>query len=526
MRGLGVRLLAIIATCTALLVTPGVAGATSAAGTPRKGGTLTVLSLLDNANGWDPIKFQGIPIFSETPVQFAVYDALFYVDQATLKLVPRLGLSLTTSDGGTTWTLKLRPNVQFSDGTPFDASAVQFNWQRIADPANKAFAVSAANVISSTSVVDPQTLKITLSAPNPNWNQIVANKLAWIGSPTAIKSAGANYGNKPVGAGPFLMQQWVKDSQYTLVRNPNYWDKGRPYLDQIIVKPITDETSRYNTFRAGDANVSFTADPTTMSQAATDKVKLITMSANAGGWSLSMNNTKTPFDDPRVRTAMDLALDRNQFNDTRRGGDPSSLVSTLETKRSPFYDPKITVPKYDLAGAQKLIDEVVRETGKPVTFSIDLGAASGSPVDDAQLLQAQLQKLKNVQISLVPQAGATLIAKINAGNYQSYTTTSNRWNEPSTDFVNVFHGGSNFNFSHYSNPTVDSMLDQLKSATDQKTRVQLVHSAEQQILKDSPVAWYTRFVSAEMIDKTVRNYNVVFDQVPLFDGVWLATKKG
>jgi peptide/nickel transport system substrate-binding protein len=504
--------------------TSAAAASTDRAAGPQRGGTMTIIKSAEQSGGQDPIFYLGHPSpATQAGQDFAIYDALFMYDSESLKLVPRLATSMTTSDGGTTWTLKLRPNVKFSDGTTFDAAAVQFNWQRIADPANKSPNISAANVVQAYQVVDPTTLRVTLKSADPNWNQTVASKLAWIGSPTAIKAEGAGFGAKPVGAGPFILKEWVRDDHYTFVRNPNYWEKGRPYLDEVDFKVITDTNAAYNTFKSGAANLFYLYDPLVAGQAQQDGYKEIPWIPNGGGQSLTMNNAKAPFNDVRVRQAVDLALDREAFNKTRRFSSKQFLMTSIDLPGSPFYDKNIAVPKYDLAAAQKLIDQVVQETGKPVSFTLN---AFTTPYlsQDAELVQAQLAKLKNVDVKLETLASSVGIARYTGGDYQVFYLGSPRWSEPTTDFYSSFFTGNSQNTARYSNPTVDAWLTQLKTAADQKTRVQLVHDVEKQVLKDAPVVWYTRIVHYQVLDKSVQDY-VSYSTDPLLDSVWIKSKR-
>lgn len=157
---------------------------------------------------YDPIHLYGAPNgVAEQPMAFAVYDSLFLIKQSDMTLEPELGLSFTSPNGGKKWTLKLRPNVKFSDGTSFDAAAVMFNWQRLADPANNANDASIADEIQTMAVVNPLTLNITLKTADPLWNIEASSKsLSYIASPTAINTEGANFGMHPVGAGPFILR--------------------------------------------------------------------------------------------------------------------------------------------------------------------------------------------------------------------------------------------------------------------------------------------------------------------------------
>jgi peptide/nickel transport system substrate-binding protein len=524
------RIAAIVAAAGLVATGTGAAGAsTQAAAKPRQGGTLTFLKQTEApAYGWDPVKFQGTQSAFETPQAFAIFDALFYEDPATLRLVPRLGLSFTSTDAGTTWTLKLRPDVKFSDGTDFNADAVQFNWQRAQNPANMPSTLGGpvAAQIQTMTVVDPLTLRVMLKSPDPNWNRRVAEKQAWIGSPTALRASATAFATKPVGAGPFILKDWVRDSQYTFARNPNYWEKGQPYLDQLVVKLVPDDTTALNTVRSGAANVQMTYDPTIAAQGKQSGFKVAAMASNGGGWSILFNTAKAPFNDVRVRQAINMAIDRQAFNTNRRNGDTSMLMTTTDAPGTPFYDPTVRMPKYDLAGAQKLIDAVVAETGKPVQFTLTYFNTAQYIVQDAQYLSAQLSKLKNLEITQEPLGASAVVAKYSPGAFQAVLNVNQaRWNEPAIDVVNLFQSTSSGNISRYSNPTVDAALNQLVTAADQKTREQLVHTAMAQIVKDAPMAWYTRTPSFAVLDKSVRGYDIYFDQIPLSDGLWAATNK-
>src|SRR5262249_34522653 len=157
------------------------------------------------------------------------------------------------------WTLKLRSGVKFSDGTAFDAAAVKFNWDRAKDPAELSPAASIMKQVTSMQIIDPVTLKITLTAANSAFPAVIATTgpMTLIGLPAASAKSEPAYGSAPVGAGPYLLKEWVRRDHMTLVRNPTYY--GKTYLDQIIIRDIPDEQQRYNTLLSGGADMSFTS---------------------------------------------------------------------------------------------------------------------------------------------------------------------------------------------------------------------------------------------------------------------------
>jgi peptide/nickel transport system substrate-binding protein len=371
-------------------------------------------------------------------------------------------------------------------------------------------------------VVDPTTLQVTLKAPNLNFNHEVAQKIAWIASPTALQSEGSNYGTHPVGAGPFLLTSWTPNSQSTLTRNPNYWQAGQPYLDTVIVKILLDQNQMYNTLKTGGGNVMTVVSlPMFPAQAEKDGLNTVLMDALGGGFTFGFNNAKPPFNDPRVRKAIDLAIDRDHLNQVTRSGSPATLITTLDRQGTTYYDPNIGVPKTDLAAAQKLIDQVVAETGKPIEFTFTSFNAPNL-VTDSQELQAQISKLKNVTMKLDVLASTQVVQAYTTGNYQA-TQLGLTWNVPAIDMARLFSSTSPFNYTHYSNPQVDAALKQLAATTDKQTQVQLVQSIEKQVLNDAPVAWYTRTPYWQIYDKSVQNYQNAFDHIPLLNAVWLSS---
>jgi peptide/nickel transport system substrate-binding protein len=368
-------------------------------------------------------------------------------------------------------------------------------------------------------VVNPLTLQITLTAADPSWNYRVAQSIPWIASPTALKTEGTNYGTHPVGAGPFILQSWVPNSQYTFVRNPHYWEAGHPYLDQLIVKPISDTQQAVNTFKVGGADVIQVYDPMSIAEAQQGGYKLVE-TATSGGWSLGFNNTKPPFNDLRLRQAIDLAVNRDQFNKTARNGDATFTIATLDPSGSIFYDQTIKSDTYDPTAAQQLIDQIVAQTGKPVQFTLT-GYNFGVGKEDGVLLQAQLNQLKDVHVTLTEEDATSLVRDFNSGNFDVYEDFSPRWVVPSTDLVNAFQTKGLFNYVGYSNPTVDAMLHQLSATTNPQDQVPLVHNVEKAVLNDHAVAWYARAVDASVLNNRVHNFQIYYDQQPLLDSVWV-----
>ncbi|MFB2898743.1 ABC transporter substrate-binding protein [Aerosakkonemataceae cyanobacterium BLCC-F50] len=267
-------------------------------------------------------------------VQQQIYDRLLKFKPGTTDLQPSLATSWSVSADGKTWTFKLRPGVKFHDGTNFDAEAVKFNVERWWDAKNPngyrnagksyeiwqqifgGFKGDPNSLLQDFKVVDKSTIQFVLKQPFAAFPSAIGSGFFGIASPTAIKKAGANYGTPnslAVGTGPFIFKEWRTGDRVTLAKNPNYWQKGFPKTNQLVIRFITDPAARLAQLRAGQ--IDFTVD------LAPDQIKEIQSDRNLDavprpsfnvGY-LALNTSYKPLSDVRVRQAIDLAIDKQQI---------------------------------------------------------------------------------------------------------------------------------------------------------------------------------------------------------------------
>jgi peptide/nickel transport system substrate-binding protein len=427
---------------------------------------------------------------------------------------------MTSTAGGAQWTLQLHPNIQFSDGTAFDANAVMYNWQRIQNPANHALAAASTSNIQTMNVTDPVTLQITLKTPDPNFNYRVAENLAWIASPTALQREGTSFGTHPVGAGPFLVQSYVYNSETILARNPTYWQKGLPYLNEVVIKDVFDSTQAFNTLTSGGADMILGAQVTNLAQATSDGLGSMGQTAVVGGWAMLMNNSKPPFNSPQVREAMALALNRQQYNQAVNGGAASLSMSTLTLPGTPYYDSSLTLPQTNLAQAQTLINQYVAQTGSPVKFTF-INSATGL-LTNVQEVVAQLEQLKNVQVSIESVSSPVAQQDYATGAFQAALSDTDAVFVPSTDLSRYYLSTSPSNVTRFNDPAVDTLLKQLSATSDPQMQKQLESSIEQGLLKDNPEAWLTPYTLFYFYHKNVMNLQLAYNDEPLLGTMWIA----
>jgi peptide/nickel transport system substrate-binding protein len=393
---------------------------------------------------------------------FSVYGALVTFDPAEAAVVPVLAESFEPNDDFTSWTITLRPDLVFSDQTPFDAEAVRVNWERIKDPANRSPAAGTAATIATLTVVDELTLEAALVQPNAAFpNAVSRTALNYVASPAAIAS-GHDLANQPIGAGPFLLESWTRDDRMELVRNPDWFDAPRPYLDRLTIRVVTDPTQRADTFATGDADGYYiTAQEHADLGIERRDAELVSVQLSSG-FSVLFNNTVPPFDDPRVRRAIAMGFDRDVTTDIGYPGQVGTHNYTLEA--TPFYTEDAALPPYDPEGAQALIDEVVAERGEPITFTL-WGTTNPQNTSLREFIQTSLNQLDGIEVETEGLDSPTFVPRILQGDFE-VTTWGYPWRDPEPLLYTNFHSGLPSNLGRYSNPDVDAAFEAGRASTD------------------------------------------------------------
>jgi peptide/nickel transport system substrate-binding protein len=417
------------------------------------------------------------------------------------------------------WTMKLRPNIKFSDGTPYDANAVKFNWLRLQDPSKTAMRAAQANLMQTIDVVDPLTVKITLKSKNAVFPQVVA-LIPFIGSPQAIQQLGDDkFNNAPIGAGPFLMKEWVRDSRMVLVRNPNYWRAPLPYLDQVIARPIQDESQRINTFLSGDANFIYT-------NLAPSSVTLgngggVPYPAIINGGTLMYFNVRVkPFSDVRARQAVTMAIDRADLNKTTNGGVLAPQNSVFRDD-SPFFDPGILQLQYDPTKAQQLFDQLAAETGGPLTFNI---TSFNTGVYNIALpyIQAKLNSYKNVKVTVEPEASAVHQLRVPRGDFQAALYAS-PFDDPEPAFTSIYVCNAPQTPTGFCDSKFDSLVVDQRETLDPQKRISDIKEMQKILYQQVPVFFFEKRAAWDFGAPTVQNVTLVNDGLALYDRIWIKT---
>lgn len=481
----------------------------------RQGGSITI-PLPVESRGLDPFvsSYTGT---ADSSRMAALYDFLVWLDPATGKVVPRIAESMTADATGGVWTLKVRPGVTFTDGTPYDAAAVKANWDANNDPAMSSIHRAAMAGVTSE-VVAPLELRVNLARPNLNFDRTVASALAHIASPTAFRADPKGFGTKPVGAGPFTLKEWVRGSHQVMVRNPGYWQAGLPKLDQVTFKVIADNAQILNTISTGQADLTITTDGQAAANAKAKNLQAVTAQVD-GGQYFMMNLRKPPFDDARARRAVAMALDpaammKTLFNDDVQPG------HGVFRKNSPLVDASVPQqPTYNQAEAQRLFDELAAE-GKAVNFTF-LTQQHTTARKTAEYMQSRLQQYRGVKMEIeAVEIGAYITKGLVNRDFQAQNF--GMWlSDPDPGIDSLFRSSSPTNYAGYKNPAADQALDKARAATTLEGRKAGYTELVKLIAADVPLFVWQEATTSIVHQPRLTGLKIVNDGALVMDQVGL-----
>ncbi|GEP48141.1 peptide ABC transporter substrate-binding protein [Microbacterium saccharophilum] len=386
------RLALAAATAVSAMMMSACATAGSETATPDATEITVALAL---PTSWDPITSR--TGFDINTISLA-YASLTRLD-ADGAVQPSLAESWEYSDDGTAITFTLRDGLTFSDGEPVDAAAVKAFFDRGTTQEDSHLKDQLADLKEVT--VDSE-LEVTLHLTEVDYQipYLVAGRTGAIASPEAGTDP-ARLAIEPVGAGPFILTDFVPESQATFVKNPDYWDAENIHIDELVLKPRLDAATVVAAIQSGSVDVAVI--PATQVDAAEAAGIDVTIETALTASDASINLNKAPFDDPAVVEAFRYAFDRQAFVDAVTAGRGSVTHQPFPEGYLAFNPAVEDLWDYDPAKAKQLLADAGYEEGE---LSVGITAQAGAEVA-AELTQAQLEAIGvNSTISVVP-AGST-----------------------------------------------------------------------------------------------------------------------
>ena len=435
-----------------------------------------------------------------------VFEGLLSYKPGTTEVQPSLAEALPeVSADGLTYTFKLRQGVKFQDGTEFNADAVVFNFNRWSDPKSEfkfegdsfdyydsMFGPDGSRVIKEVTAPDPATVKIVLNKPQAPFLQNIAMPSFAFGSPTAIKEKKDKYKSEPVGTGPFTFKEWKRNDSITLEKNADYWQKGLPKLGKVIIRVIPDNSARYTALQNGEIDLMEGVNPDDLKslESNSDLQKIVRDSFNIGY--VGFNTKKAPFDNPKVRVALNYAVNKEAIVQAFYGGLAQPAINPMPPSTL-GYNSDVKDYPYDLDKAKQLLAEAGYPNGLPNALTFYAMPVSRPYMPDgkkvAEAIQADFEKI-GVKTKIESPEWATYLDDTKKGDKDDLFMLG--WTgdngDPDNFLFTLLHkdaiGGNNRAF--YSNPAVDKLLSEGQSETDPAKRVELYKQAQVLIKQDAP----------------------------------------
>lgn len=392
-----------------------------------------------------------------------IYEGLTAVTP-TLDVEPALATSWTISPDGKTYTFKLRPNVSFHDGKPMEAADIVSALTRVKAAAIGSPLASRLSAVETITAVDAGTVELKLSAPSGALLSSLAN-IAIV--PRGHEADKDTLGKAPVGTGPFKFADWKPNGYIQLAKFDKYWEAGLPKVDGVKFNIVPESTARIVGLTSGTYQVLPAVDPATAATlSAQPGVKLET-TLELAYTMLGINTSRPPLDNPKVRFALNQALDRSEiiaaalFGAGVPGGplSPSLKSWALDVSAFPCYKP-------DLAAAKAALKEAGVAT--PLKLSI-ISLPRQDIKDVTQVVQQQLKKV-GIELEIKPVELGQFIQDWKNSNFDLFASSNAGAPDPDDYFYRTFRSDGSTNVFKYKSAEVDTLLDKGRAELDGKAR--------------------------------------------------------
>jgi peptide/nickel transport system substrate-binding protein len=519
-----------------LMASLSVAISAAAAPSAQRGGTLSY-GLYQSPDQLDP---NLSPYRPSQIVFFQIFDTLIIRDKKDKSFKPHIASSWTISPDGRVYTFKLRPGVRFHDGTPVDAAAVKFNFDRTHDPKLATrIADVAVGFYDHAVVVDPLTVEIHLKGP---WAPFLdaASLYYRLVSPAAVRKYGdAEFGTHPVGSGPFRFVEWVPNDHITLARNDAYtWSAptanhpGPAYVDGVTFRIIPEDATRVAALENGEVQAIDTAPARDLERLArTGRFHALVGFAPGRPFSFAINVTKSPTDELPVRQALEYGINRAGIVNIVYGP-YQKLGAYLPAygDLTPYtwgYDKTAGIYDFNPSKAKRLLDEAGWKPG-PDGIRQKNGARLSIPLGDwdhgaPEVMQEQLRAIGiDLKVIIAP-------ALVVNENQRKFVTLLSPLPAARTDPNTVsrmhsrFVGGGGFNFAFVKNPDLDRLLDEQVAETNPAKRLALLSTIQHIIMEQ---AYFLPVYDYDNISLAAQNvHDLQFNELgffPILHDAWLS----
>ncbi len=460
----------------------------TAAASPKRGGTLTVGILggssSDTVDGNTPLSY------TDNARLANLYDPLLTFDRDA-KIEYNLAEELTANADATSWTIRLKPGIEFHNGKTLTSEDVKFTLNRIASGNLTGAPLLAVADVKNIEILDSQTLRVPMLAPVAVFNEILA-------SPWTFQMVPVGYDPKqPVGTGAFKFNSFTPGQQSVFDRNPNYWDDGMPYLDQLILVDAGDGSAQTQGIQGGQFDAIDQVTPAAV--AGLTSAGINTTVSRGYSWNpIVMRTDVAPFDDVRVRQAFRMILDRPQAAQLAIGG-YGAIGNDLFAPFDATYNNDLPQRVQDIEQAKSLLKAAGHDS---LTVNLVTSQQIGVGIYETAQIFAEQAKAANVTVNLQNLTQAAFYGP----EFTKYPFAQDTWSLY-TYMVQVYYSmlpTSQYNETHFSNPQYIKMAQTAIKTVDEAKRAEIVH--EMQAIEYNEGGYIIPFFTG-FVDATQANVN-------------------
>jgi peptide/nickel transport system substrate-binding protein len=485
--------------------------ATSMAASQERGGTLDAAWQAS----WESLDPHVASSEATFQILNNVLETLTFFDD-DMNLIPWLAESWESSDDLLTWTFNLRDDVTFSNGRQLTAEDVVWSFERLIDPevgSGNAFRLGGSG--TTIEAVDDFTVQITTETPIATMPaSLAANKSVGIMAQESVDDEG--FVAVPIGSGPFVISEVEGTTRLVLDRNDNYWQEGLPYLDQVVITPITDDASRELALQGGQVDWIFTIAPQNLEALQADDNVVVETAPRLSYDYIGLNLNREPFDDVRVRQAIAYAIDRDVicafafFNICEPVQGPTA-------SGTPWYFPYAPYDR-DLDRARELLSEAGYGDG----FTMQIMPAIGfeETIRGAQVVQQQLAEI-GITVEIEAVEFGEWLERQGAGNFDAFMLSWLGLTDAEDYFYLQHRTGQTFNFTGFSNEEFDRLVDEGRTISDFDERYAVYEQANQILVDEAPYVYMYAKSEVKAWSPAVQGFTVRPDSAVNFWTVWL-----
>ncbi|WP_301171330.1 glutathione ABC transporter substrate-binding protein [Brevibacillus nitrificans] len=459
-----------------------------------------IIARQSDANNLDPHFISAINAASV--VHHKVYEGLIQRDES-MEFKPMLATEWKQVDD-VTWEFKLRQDVKFHDGTPFNAEAVKATIARVLDEKVGSPRATQFKMIKEVKAIDDYTVQFKLEYPYSPLLSILANHEGSILSPKAIEQYGKDLSKHPVGTGPFVFESWTPGQEIVLVKNENYWGE-KVKVDKAVFKVVPEDTTRIAMVETGEAHIAEPLPVTEIDRVKNSPQLELYRSEGLGTEFVGFNTKKKPFDDLRVRQAINYAIETDAII--------QGVYNRVGTRANSAMSPKVLGYSDNVQGYTfdpNKAKTLLKEAGYPNGFKTTIWTGDRKErINAAEVIQSQLKGI-GIEVEVkVLEYGAYLDAEDNGETDMFISGWGNATGDGDYNQYNLFHSsslGKGGNTTFYVNKEVDQLIEEGRREQDPQKRRDIYARALQIESSEAPMVPIRNLENVAALGKNIKGF--------------------